>query len=399
MGPMFKQCAGVALAVLLGTATVNAASTKSTGLKGKASDYFFKKSAYDVVESYTDNTVVMTIENIRKNVEALNAASQKFATSKSKKDLEAAGKAMKGSFEYFNKARIFRYGPSAHYDFDKQLATWPFDKVFVDYAIKEIAEGKLRMDVPAMRERNSSNRGLHTVKYLIFNNDGTMRDPAEITDAEATYLAAVTGVMLEEAIHYQASWVGTKNMSAKDQDVLHKAGKRFFLSYADEFKNPGEGDSRYFSISIPLQEIIGESMTVLEDMAVLIDELPKYRDPENIRYWDSITPFQDIVNQLKGVENSVMGGVEGHRGTSYLDLLAKVDEQLSERIKIALAHTIKRAEVGRKMKDQPVEKQERAAKLLNSELEKLHVMIMAATPLVAADLAVDPYAPYGSDIN
>lgn len=83
---------------------------------------------------------------------------------------------------------------------------------------------------------------------------------------------------------------------------------------------------------------------------------------------------------------------------SYLDLLAKRDEQLSERIVIGMAYAIKRAELVKKMKDKPVEMQEKATKLLAEEVEKLTVMFMAATPLVAADAAVDPFAPYGSDI-
>lgn len=391
MKRIIRYCTGVAAAtIFFGAATANA------GLTGDVNDFLFKRTAHKVIESYTDNTVVKTVGLLRANVQELDQTAQKFAKSRSEKDLAAVAEAMKGSFEQFNKARIFRYGPSAHYDFDKQLATWPFDKVMVDHNIKELEAGRMEISGPSLREKNSSHRGLHTVKYLTYTDEGKLRKPSEISDAEATYLTAVTTVMLEESIDYEASWLGTKNMSAEDQAILKKSGKRIRTSYAREFKNPGEEYSRYYSVSITLQELIGESTVVLEDMVALIEELPKYGDPEDLRYWDSVTPFNDIINQLKGVENSYMGGIEGSRGAAYADLVAKRDEQLSERIVISLAHAIKRAEVAHKMNDQPLEKREQAAKLLLAEVEKLTTMFLAATPLVAADAATDPFAPYMS---
>ena len=393
MKRIIRQCSGLAAAAFLFSAV-----WANAGLTGNVNDFLFKRTAHKVIESYTDNTVVKTIILLRENVEGLNEAAQKFAETRSQKDLEAMGSAMKGSFEQFNKARIFRYGPSAFYDFDKQLATWPPDKVMADHNIKEIEAGRMELDLAEFRYVNSSNRGLHTVKHLIFHNDGKLREPAEISDAAAAYLTAVTAVMLEEAIDYQSSWVGTRNMTAADQAILKNAGKRIHTSYAEEFKNPGDETSRYFSISIPLQELAGESMAVLEDMVALIEELPRYGNIDEIRYWDSVTPFDDIINQLKGVENSMVGGVEDSRGTSFIELLAKRDEPLSERILISMAHSIKRAQVARRMNDQPLEKREKAAELLLHEVEKLTVMIMAATPLVCADAAVDPFAAYGSNL-
>lgn len=383
----------LAASVLFSTGTVQA------GLTGDVNDFLFRRTATKVVESYTDNTVVKTIELLRNDIEELNSAAQRFGTSRSITDLEAAGRAMKASFAQFNKARSFRYGPSAHYDFDKQLATWPFDKVFVDHLIAEIKKGAIEINPSILRWRNSSNRGLHTVKYLIYDDNGNLRKPQDLNDATVVYLTSATAVLLEDAVDYEASWKGTRNMSVADQELLKNAGKKIRTSYAREFKNPGEEYSRYFSVSVPLQELIGEAATVLEDMVPLIKELPKYGDPEEIRYWDSVTPFADIINQLKGVENSYMGGIKGTRGPAYRDLVEKKDEQLSERIVISFAHAIKRAEVAARMNDQPFEKREQAAKLLLAEVEKLTTMLFAATPLVAADRATDPFAVYGSDIN
>jgi putative iron-regulated protein len=386
-------CTGIFAATFFSAAAANA------NITGDVNDYLFKRTAAKVVESYTDNTVVKTIDLLREQIEKLDSAVQKFKESKSEKHLAAVAKAMKGSFEQFNSARIFRYGPSAHYDFDKQLATWPFDKVMVDYNISEIEGGRMKMNTAILRAKNSSNRGLHTVKYLIYETTGNLRDLTDISESDLTYLTAVTGVMLEDAIDYQASWLGTKNMTQADQTILHSAGKRIRTSYAKEFKNPGEVYSRYFSVSIALQELIGEATVVLEDMVPLIEELPKYGNTQEIKYWDSVTPFKDIISQLKGVQNSYMGGVDGARGAAYADLTDKRDKQLNERIIISLAHAIKRAEIASTMNDKPLEKREQAAKLLLSEVEKLTTMFMAATALVAADAATNPFAAYGSDLN
>lgn len=392
-----RKIVGISTGIL--AATFFYGATANASLTGNVNDFLFKRTAEQVVDSYTDNTVLKTIALLRDNIEQLNKAAEKFSESKSEENLAAVAVAMKGSFEQFNKGRIVRYGPSAHYDFDKQIATWPFDKVMVDYNIAEIDAGRMEMDKTILREKNSSNRGLHTVKYLIYHNDGKLRTPQEMSDAEATYLTAVTGVMLEAAIDYQSCWVGTANMSAGDQAILKDAEKRHHVSYAKEFKNAGEEYSRYFSVSINLQELIGEASAVLEDMVPLIEELPKYGNAEDIRYWDSVTPFKDIINQLKGVRNSYLGGIEGSRGTGYAELTEKRDKQLNERIIISLSHAIKRAEIASTMNEQPLEKREQASKLLLAEVDKLTTMFMAATALVAADAALDPFAAYGSDLK
>ena len=123
----------------------------------------------------------------------------------------------------FNNAWVFNYGPAAMYNFDKQLATWPFDKYLVDYALNEMAAGRLKVDSTYLRtNKHASMRGLHTVQYLLFRN-GTERAAQDISKQETQYLCAVCRALVEEGIDFEASWKGTANLSQEKQDILKKS--------------------------------------------------------------------------------------------------------------------------------------------------------------------------------
>ena len=136
---------------------------------------------------------------------------------------------------------------------------------------------------------------------------------------------------------------------------------------------------------------------MIEEMVPAIEDLAEY-DENNIKYWDSLDPYTELLDLLKGVENSYLGGVEGSRGVSFSELVAEKDKVLDDRIKTAFAHTAKRIEIIRSLKDASIEKKEMAIKVAASEAKKLGSRMMVATPLVTADPAVEPFGPYGSDL-
>ena len=366
------------------------------GIKDNMTNYLYKRKAVKAIESYVDNTVLKSIDLFVEDTESLNQAVMKLKKDKNDDNLAAANKVWHKTLSSFNRCTIFFYGPAAYYDYNKALALNPFDKILVDHALGEMKAGKLSLTSITLRERTASMRGLYTARYMMFRN-GKPRKAAEINTTELEYLTAVTGAMVEESLEFQASWVGTENMPSDKAALLKNAGIKSYTSYAREFKNPGEPYSRYLSVSVPLQELIQESTTVIEDMVPAIKNLSEY-DENDISYWESLDPYAELLDLLKGVENSYMGGIEGSRGTSFSELVAAKDKVLDDRIKTAFAHTAKRIETIRSLKDAPKEKKEMAIKIAASETEKLASRMMVATPLVTADPAVEPFGPYGSDL-
>jgi len=371
-------------------------SAANAGIKDGMTNYLYKKKAVKAIESYVDNTVLKSIELLVSDIENLNQAAMKLKKDKSKANLAAANKGWHKVLSSFNRCAIFFYGPVAHYDYNKALALNPFDKILVDHALKDMAEGKLDFTSRTLRERTASMRGLYTARYMIFRN-GKPRKAVDISNTELEYLTAVTGAMVEESLELQASWVGTDNLPSDKAALLKNAGIKSYTSYGKEFKNPGESYSRYLCTSVPLQELIQESTSVIEEMVPAIEDLAEY-DENNIKYWDSLDPYTELLDLLKGVENSYLGGVEGSRGVSFSELVAEKDKVLDDRIKTAFAHTAKRIEIIRSLKDASIEKKEMAIKVAASEAKKLGSRMMVATPLVTADPAVEPFGPYGSDL-
>ncbi|MGL1958169.1 MAG: hypothetical protein OCD00_12720 [Colwellia sp.] len=377
----------VAIALLLST---------GTGFNTKLDNFLFKQKAAQVIESYTDNTVIATLEHLVDSIFALDKAAQNLRTKKSVTAMEKTIKAWHKVLAYFNRSVIFHYGPAAFYDYHKQLAIWPADVVLIEHALGKVRAGKLKTDPASLRDETASTRGLYTASYLLFRH-GKPRKIEDLTTTELNYLVAVTGAMLEEGVDFQAAWVGTDNMPEDKKIILEKASMKQHSSYAWEFKNSGDEQSRYFSLSVPLQELIQESTSVLEELIPTVEELAE-RDENHIKYWDMIDPYAEIINRMKGIENSYLGGVEGARGTAFSDLVAEKDPILDDRIKTGFAYVNKQFENIRKLKNAPADKRAIAIRVAVSECEKLMKRMVTATPLVTADPAVEPFAPYGSDL-
>ena len=364
-------------------------------LDAKIRDYYMARTAKEVVADYTDKALLKTLSLFTDSVEAFNLAVNRLQAEKTDQALNAAANAWRATHRQWQKAAAFLYGPAAQYDYHKRIATWPFDKVLVEYDLGEIEKGKLKVDSRLLREKKTSSmRGLYTLEYLLFR-DRTPRRAADVSPAELSWLAAASKALLEESIDFEAAWLGTENLPSRKAAVLDQAGIRPKPAYAGEFKNPGEPGSRYVSISVPLQEIFQEMTGVVEDMMPLVAELPETLAPADNGYWHGQDPCGDLLNRLKSVENAYLGGVEGARGRSVSDLVAEMDKVLDRRIKIALAHAAHRIAAVRDLQGAPEEEMELAVRIAGAECNKLMTRITAAIPAVVLDHAVRPWVAYG----
>jgi hypothetical protein len=356
--------------------------------------YFKARTAKAVVSDYVDNAVLKTLELLVVDVDKLHIAAKELQADQSTGNLDAAVIAWYSAHGTWNMAAAYLYGPAAQYDYHKQLATWPCDKVLVENALSMMETGELEVDARYLREeRVAALRGFYTIQYLLFRN-GQPRKATNISSTELSYLTAATQALLEESIDFEASWRGTKNLSLEKLAILNKAGIKNRPGFAEEFKNPGYLGSRYASLSTPLQEVFQEISGVLEDMVPVIDELHETTDSGEAAYWDSLDPYADLLNRLQSVENAYLGGVEGSRGRSVSELLASHDRALDRLIKISLAHTTYRIAAIRDFRGKSPEDRELALRIAEAELEKLMARFSVGIPQVILDPAVEPYAAY-----
>jgi hypothetical protein len=368
-------------------------------IPGNASvkQYFAVRTVDKVLEDHTDNTVLKTLALIVDGIWKLDAATARLQTDLTDESLTGAADAWRTARGHWLMAFPFMYGPGSFYDFDKQIATWPFEKVLVDHALREIEAGRLKVDSRFLREeRTSSMRGFYTAEYLLFRN-GQPRKAKDVSPAELKYLAAVTRALLEESIDFEASWLGTDNLPPDKAEVLKKAQLKHRSSYAAELKNAGQPGSRYFSQAVALQEIFQDCIGALQDdIQPAISELLETPEAGDVDYWDNPNIYADLRNRLQGVENTYLGGVKGSRGHSVSELVAGKNAVLDKRIKIALAHAAHSiTAVGDPYGGEHKENRDLAVRIAEAECTKLINRLQVAGLLVTTDPAVRPWAAYG----
>ncbi len=378
-----------ALALLVGLASVALVRNESV------TRFLVERKLDQVLEDYADKVVLKTIARAVQDFRLLEQAAVRLRAEPTDGNAAAAAEAWRTARAQWKKTATFMFGPAAHYNFDKQLDTFPLDRPLVDHLLGEMAAGRVAVDERYLREELlSTQRGLPAAEYLLFR-DGKPRRAKDMTPAELEYLVAATRAMTLESMDFEASWAGSSRMPADKAALLKAAGMRTRSSYADEFKHPGAPGSRYLSHSVALQEIFQESVAVTEDLGDAIAGELDSANPRGGRTWYSRNGRADLLNILKSVENAYLGGAEGDRGHSVSELLASRDEVLDRRIRIALADTAFRITEAAGPHGGNGEERELLVRRAESACHKLTARLSVAALLVAMDPSTRPFAPYG----
>lgn len=357
--------------------------------------FFAERKLDRVLEDYTDKMVLKTIALAVQEIGTLEKAAIKLQAEPTDENLAAAAEAWRTARAQWKKSSAVMFGPAAHYNFDKQLATFPLDRPLVDHVLGEIKAGRVKVDERYLREElQSSQRGFLAAEYLLFR-DGKPRKAADVSAAELSYLVAAAKAMTVESTDFEASWVGSAKMPAEKAALLKVAGMKTRRSYADEFKNPGSTGSRYLSRSVPLQEIFQDNVAVTEELCSAIPEVLGSSDPRASETWYSNNGPADLRSTLQSVENAYLGGVEGTRGHSVSELLAAHNEVLDRRIRIALADTAYRIAEAGDPYGESREDRELLVRRAEAACQKLAARLSVAAPLVSMDPSTRPYAAYG----
>ncbi|MFQ3226216.1 MAG: hypothetical protein ACI8Z5_002488 [Lentimonas sp.] len=356
--------------------------------------YFRTEAANAVINDYVDHAVLQTLNLLVTDLDALNESARTLQATPSQAHLDSMIDRWHIAWATWMKDVAFQFGPATQYDYHKRLATWPVDKVLVEHSLSLIEADKLTIDSRYLREELFSGlRGLFTVKYLLLR-EGKPRDVATMSDAEMSYLSAVTQALLEESIDFKAAWCGTKNLSPSEVAIIQATSIKEKSAYGVELKQSGTPLSRYASESVVLQEIFQDISGVFEDMTSQISELSVESETGPAKYWELPTPCQDLINQLTSAQNAYLGGVEGSRGRALSELVIEHDEILDRRIKISFAHTAYRIEAVRNALDKPADERDLTVRRAESELEKLNARVGSAMSLVVLDSAMRPHAAY-----
>jgi predicted lipoprotein len=357
--------------------------------------FFVEKRFNRVLKDYTGKMVMPTITRAVQEIGMLEKAVARLQAEPNDSNLEAAADAWRKARACWLQTSAMGFGPMAYYNFDKQLETFPLDRPLVEHLIGEMAAGRVQVDERYLREEeHSSMRGFLAAEYLLFR-DGKPRRAQDLSTTELDYLVAVTRAMTVESTDFEASWAGSSAISSSKAALLKTAGMKTWQSYAYEFEHPGASDSRYLSYSASLQEIAQDLAGISEELCPAITEVLGSSDPRDSRTWYSNNGPDDLLNMLKGLENSYLGGMAGKRGHSFSRLLILQDDVLDRRIRIALADTAYRITEAGNPYGEHRDNRELLVRRAEAACLKLADRLAVAALMVITDPSTRPHAAYG----
>ncbi|AHF89305.1 peptidase M75 [Opitutaceae bacterium TAV5] len=292
-----------------------------------------------VLVGFTHNTVLPTYKDMADNSVKLAAATAALREGVTDEKIAAAAALWKSTRAAWEQGECFLFGPAAFNNLDPLLDSWPLDQGRIDRMIK-IADDDI--DAGFVRENLGSGvRGFHAVEYLLFK-DGRARRASELSKSQAAYLAAITDALRDDCITLEAWWAGTDKIGEAKAKILEDAEIEPGTVYASEFVNAGRPGSRYATQNDALVELVQGCVDIVTEAgSVKIGDPVASGDPLQVESWFSWDSLADIVNNLKGVENAWLGGVEGKRGKGGLTLIVSaldknLDRKIREQLKTAI---------------------------------------------------------------
>jgi uncharacterized iron-regulated protein len=270
-----------------------------------------------VVVDYVDHVIIPTYTQLATRAEALSAAVDALAAGPDPATVAAAREAWLATREPWEQSEAFLFGPVDSNGYDPALDTWPLNEA----DLNAVLEGTDTLTVAFVESLPESQKGFHTVEYLIFGVDNRKTADA-FTERELQYLTAATGEMARIAGLLAKSW--TTSVDGRPP-------------YAEVFRTAGEpGNTAYPSLGAAGQEIVQGMIGILDEVANgKIAEPYDNHDPRLVESQFSFNSQVDFQDNIRGVRRAWLGlGPEDSSpaGASLSAFVARRDSTLSARV-------------------------------------------------------------------
>ena len=340
---------------VLGLISVLGISCKKGGDTDVTSD---KEAALQqAVTPYVNNTVIATYRAMADAgmtlLEQTNAILDKVEKSEDYATLmRDAGTSWRTMRKYWEQSEAFLYGPAAAHNIDPHIDSWPLDF----NAMNALLHDAERM--AAIEEEGGAYvgdklgyalKGFHAAEYLLFESvmvDGRAvgtgkTHAANLTHAEAVYLAGIVEDLTQQAILLEYCWAG--EVSATKMQLLEDGEVDTFEDkYGWQMMNAGKAGSIYVTYQEAAEEIIAGCVDIAGEVAELklgnpyISSTPEERDYIESPY--SCTSTEDFADNIRSIQNAYCGAQAGdHAVSNYVysqdaDLDARVRKAIEEAI-------------------------------------------------------------------
>lgn len=308
----------------------------------------------NILTQYVDHAVIPTYTRladaaIQVETACKNLYDKKAAGTAVTADVKAVCDAWITSRKYWEQTEAFLLGPATIKGIDPHIDSWPLDKTALD---KMLANAQIMEDMDASYiTANYGSGGLcgfHALEYVVFT-DGHEKDASSISVNEAKYAYAVSGDLKLQCVFLEAAWAGfdkvssAKQMLLTDEDAVPDGDTD---NWAEHFRNAGNAGSRYRTQI----EAIVDFLKADKGCFGIANEVgdTKISDPVasqnvlDVESWYSYNSKVDFQDNIRGIQNVVMGGVSDKRDESksvYAYLKSK-NPALAEELKNAIEQCI-----------------------------------------------------------
>lgn len=311
-----------AAAICLGFASC---SDESAG--GNSGSSGLNAAMTGILTQYVNSTVVPTYTRLADASIVLRDACQTLYLHKDNgtattQEVQAACDAWLAARKYWEQSEAFLLGPATVRGIDPHIDSWPLDKTQLDALLSSPAI-MAQMDADYITSNYGSGGvcGFHALEYIIFA-DGAAKDVQRITSDEAKYAAAVAGDLAKQCVYLEAAWRGQANVT--DPTKLELLGEDGVDADTDDwgaqFVNAGLAGSRYRT----QMEAIVDFIKADKGCYGIANEVgdTKISDPVNsgnvldVESWFSFNSKTDFQDNIRGIQNVIMGGVSDQRNES-----------------------------------------------------------------------------------
>lgn len=350
MNRFFKKTtmALYAMTMTLGFASCNEENN------GTGPDNLPSEKLENILTQYVNNTVIATYSHLADASTELDNAckalyEKKVAGTATDSDVKAVCDSWLEAREYWEYSEAFLLGPATIKGIDPHIDSWPLDKTALDKMLNtpSIMED---MDADYITSNYGSGGlcGFHALEYAVFDA-GKSKSAAAISANLAKYAYAVSGDLKLQCILLEAAWAGFSNISKEKQSFLEEKDavpEADIDNYGAHFINAGKAGSRYRT----QMEAIVDAIKADKGCYGIANEVgdTKISDPVasgnvlDVESWYSYNSKKDFQDNIRGIQNVIMGGMADRRDTSksIYEYLKEKNPKLAEELKTSIEECI-----------------------------------------------------------
>ncbi|MDD2952988.1 MAG: imelysin family protein [Parabacteroides sp.] len=295
-----------------------------------------------VISQYVNGVVLPTYKQMFDNVTAFKAAADKFVSSGTQADLDAACAAWRNARFPWEYSEAHLGGPATDLNLDPGMDTWPLDREGINQIIASGDFGKIEGN----EETNQMLRGFHTAEYLIFYDGESRKIGSKTDDIDVSsnnvkrYLSVVSADLLRDTETLYKAW----NEGLSDDADWSTAYGQVLIKHSGlkGYSSPNTVIGAMLSEEGGMGDIANEV-----GEAKIGDPVNNYKeDPEkgllSVESWYSWNSLDDYANNITGVRNCYLGSLDGSVNTNSLSALVKkvdasLDTEVQTKINAAIA--------------------------------------------------------------